>query len=111
MMRGLGVDTVIVVDVEDKDASVWRNLSAYDGGISGWRLLWDRWCPIPSLRSSSIDLPLQHPSAPAVIGITDVRPLFWHRLQLHLIKAGLVHHPFKFESNNGKGQGSYPHVD
>ena len=50
VMRGLGVDTVIVVDVEDKDASVWRNLSAYDGGISGWRLLWDRWCPIPSLR-------------------------------------------------------------
>lgn len=52
VMRGLGVDSVIVVDVEDKDASVWRNLSAYDGGISGWRLLWDRWCPIPSLRSS-----------------------------------------------------------
>lgn len=52
VMRGLGVDTVIVVDVEDKDASVWRNLSAYDGGISGWRLLWDRWCPIPSLRCS-----------------------------------------------------------
>ena len=50
VMRGLGVDTVIVVDVEDKDASVWRNLSAYDGGLSGWRLLWDRWCPIPNLR-------------------------------------------------------------
>ena len=46
--RGLGVDSVIVVDVEDKDASVWRNLSAYDGGISGWQLLWDRWCPIPA---------------------------------------------------------------
>ena len=41
---------VIVVDVEDRDASVWQNLSAYDGGVSGWRLLWDRWCPIPSLR-------------------------------------------------------------
>lgn len=50
VMRGLGVDSVIVVDVEDKDASVWQNLSAYDGGISGWQLLWDRWCPIPSLR-------------------------------------------------------------
>ena len=51
VMRGaLGVDTVIVVDVEDKDASVWRNLTSYEGGISGWRLLWDRWCPIPSLR-------------------------------------------------------------
>ena len=41
---------MIVVDVEDRDASVWQNLSAYDGGVSGWRLLWDRWCPIPSLR-------------------------------------------------------------
>lgn len=49
-MRGLGVDTVIVVDVEDKDASVWQNLSAFDGGISGFQLLWDRICPIPSLR-------------------------------------------------------------
>lgn len=46
---------MIVVDVEDRDASVWQNLSAYDGGVSGWRLLWDRWCPIPSLRCAHID--------------------------------------------------------
>ncbi|KAK9814559.1 hypothetical protein WJX72_007850 [[Myrmecia] bisecta] len=50
VMRSMGVETVIVVDVEDKDDSVWHNLTAYDGGLSGWRLLWDRWCPIPSLR-------------------------------------------------------------
>ena len=56
VMRGLGVDSVIVVDVEDKDASVWRNLSAYDGGISGWQLLWDRWCPIPSLRCAALQI-------------------------------------------------------
>jgi len=41
---------VIVVDVEDRDDSVWHNLTPLDGGLSGWRLLWDRWCPIPSLR-------------------------------------------------------------
>ncbi|CAL8463928.1 g3463 [Coccomyxa elongata] len=50
VMRGLGVDTVIVVDVEDRDDSVWHNLTPIDGGLSGWRLLWDRWCPIPALR-------------------------------------------------------------
>ena len=44
---------VIVVDVEDRDDSVWHNLTPLDGGLSGWRLLWDRWCPIPSLRCSS----------------------------------------------------------
>jgi hypothetical protein len=32
--------------------SLWQNLTPYDGGVSGWRLLWDRWCPIPSLRYS-----------------------------------------------------------
>jgi len=50
VMRSLGVDTVIVVDVEGKDDTGWRNLQPYDGGVSGWRLLWDRWCPVPSWR-------------------------------------------------------------
>ncbi|KAK9808186.1 hypothetical protein WJX73_006212 [Symbiochloris irregularis] len=50
VMRSMGVDTVVVVDVEDRDDSVWHNLTAYDGGLSGWRLLWDRWCPIPAFR-------------------------------------------------------------
>ncbi len=43
---------VIVVDVEDRDDSVWHNLTPFDGGLSGWRLLWDRWCPIPRFRSA-----------------------------------------------------------
>ncbi|KAA6424228.1 MAG: patatin-like phospholipase domain-containing 7, partial [Trebouxia sp. A1-2] len=50
VMRSMGVDTVIVVDVEDRDDSVWHNLTPFDGGLSGWRLLWDRWCPIPRFR-------------------------------------------------------------
>jgi hypothetical protein len=44
---------VIVVDVEDRDDSVWHNLTPIDGGLSGWHLLWDRWCPIPALRCRS----------------------------------------------------------
>ena len=39
-----------MVDVEDRDDSMWHNLTPLDGGLSGWRLLWDRWCPIPALR-------------------------------------------------------------
>ena len=53
VMRGLmGVDSVIVVDVEGRDDMGWRNLAPYDGGLSGWRLLWDRWCPVPRWRLS-----------------------------------------------------------
>lgn len=38
------------VDVEDKQSGAWHTLTPYDGGLSGWRLLWDRLCPVPSLR-------------------------------------------------------------
>jgi lysophospholipid hydrolase len=41
---------VIVVDVEDRDQCAWHNLTPYDGGLSGWQLLWDRWCPISAWR-------------------------------------------------------------
>ena len=51
---------VIVVDVEDRDDSVWHNLTPLDGGLSGWRLLWDRWCPIPSFRCLSAVTRLSH---------------------------------------------------
>lgn len=56
-----GVLQVIVVDVEDRDDSVWHNLTPIDGGLSGWRLLWDRWCPIPALRSNPLRLMPFHP--------------------------------------------------
>ena len=55
-----GLLQVIVVDVEDRDDSVWHNLTPLDGGLSGWHLLWDRWCPIPSLRCSSATERLSH---------------------------------------------------
>lgn len=54
VMRSMGVDTVIVVDVEGKDDTGWRNLQPYDGGVSGWRLLWDRVCPVPSWRYGTV---------------------------------------------------------
>jgi lysophospholipid hydrolase len=44
------VDKVIVVDVEDRDDSAWRELKPFKGGLSGWKLLWDRVCPFSSLR-------------------------------------------------------------
>jgi predicted acylesterase/phospholipase RssA len=46
VMRGrFGVDTVIVVDCaggERDAANALRSLAPLDGGVSGWRLLWDR---------------------------------------------------------------------
>jgi len=48
-MYARGVGSCIVVDVEDKEGP-WKSLQCYDGGVSGWKLLWDRWCPLPSLQ-------------------------------------------------------------
>ena len=60
VMRSMGVDQVIVVDVEGKDESGWSALtSKLDGGVSGWRIFWDRtlgWL-VPSWRSGAGDMP------------------------------------------------------
>lgn len=51
-MRELGASVVIAVDVEDRNISPWSNLSMHvEGVLSGWQILWDRWCPIPSWTS------------------------------------------------------------
>lgn len=50
MRDQVGVGSVIVVDVEDRDQSAWHNLSTTDGGVSGWQLLWDRICPVERWR-------------------------------------------------------------
>lgn len=52
-MYAHGVGSCIVVDVEDKEGP-WKSLQSYDGGVSGWKLLWDRWCPLPSLQFGEI---------------------------------------------------------
>ena len=45
-----GVDKVLVVDVEDRDDSAYREVTPIHGGVSGWRMLWDRLCPFERLR-------------------------------------------------------------
>lgn len=51
-MRKMGASIVIAVDVENRDVSAWSNLSMpVEGVLSGWRILWDRWCPIASWTS------------------------------------------------------------
>lgn len=44
------MDKVLVVDVEDRDDSAYREVTTTSGGVSGWRLLWDRLCPFQRLR-------------------------------------------------------------
>lgn len=46
----MGVATVIVVDVEDRDQSAWAGMTPSDGVMSGWKLIWNEWCPVPSWR-------------------------------------------------------------
>jgi len=41
MRTQMGVDRLIVVDVEDKDFCTWNSMTAYGEGLSGWLLLWD----------------------------------------------------------------------
>ena len=48
MRERMGVETVIVVDVEDNDYLAFRNLTPHDGGLGGWRLLWERVNPFGS---------------------------------------------------------------
>lgn len=47
-----------VVDAEDKQNHVFKKLMPFDGGISGWKLLWDRLNPFSSGRTA--DLPRYH---------------------------------------------------
>jgi len=47
MHERMGCDTVIVVDVDDREASsALRMLAPVDGGVSGWRLLWEKVNPL-----------------------------------------------------------------
>jgi predicted acylesterase/phospholipase RssA/CRP-like cAMP-binding protein len=51
-MRKMGASVIIAVDVEDRDVSAWSNLAMpVEGVLSGWQIMWDRWCPIPSWTS------------------------------------------------------------
>lgn len=47
MRELLGVDIVIVVDADEGQdpTAAFRNLATHDGGVSGWRLLWEKCNP------------------------------------------------------------------
>jgi lysophospholipid hydrolase len=53
MRETMGVDVVIAIDVEDDDYLAFRDLTPRDGGLGGWRLLWERVNPLAALSSSS----------------------------------------------------------
>ena len=55
MRTQMGVDTLIVVDVEDKDFCTWKDLAPYESGLSGFYLLWQ------SLRSAVSRKPFRYP--------------------------------------------------
>ena len=53
MRETMGADVVIAIDVEDDDYLAFRDLTPRDGGLGGWRLLWERVNPLAMLSSSS----------------------------------------------------------
>jgi len=55
MRSQMGVDTLIVVDVEDKDFCTWKDLDPYESGLSGFYLLWQ------SLKSVVSRKPFRYP--------------------------------------------------
>ena len=52
MRETMGADVVIVVDVEDDDYLAFRDLTPRDGGLGGWRLLWERVDPLAGARAA-----------------------------------------------------------
>ncbi|GIM01831.1 hypothetical protein Vretimale_6609, partial [Volvox reticuliferus] len=97
MRSMMGVDSVIVVDVEGRDDLGWRSLTPYDGGLSGWRLLWDRLCPIPGWRFTAASAGRRAPRYGALINkltsMTHVanlkRVAIEHRIDLYLRPPGV----------------------
>ena len=55
MRETMGADVVIVVDVEDDDYLAFRDLTPRDGGLGGWRLLWERVDPLAGARATARD--------------------------------------------------------
>ncbi|KAK3255714.1 hypothetical protein CYMTET_35114 [Cymbomonas tetramitiformis] len=53
MCDQMGAGTVIAVDVMDKEAFIFKRLAPFDGGLSGWRLLWERWNPFSGVQNKT----------------------------------------------------------
>jgi|TARA_B110000003_G_scaffold233179_1_gene236338 lysophospholipid hydrolase len=97
MRKEMGVETVIVVDVEDKDFISFRDLTPHDGGMSSFGLLWDRLNPFDSRKSKSASERLDHPSYADVLNAltatTTKKHLELvardHRINMHLRPPGV----------------------
>jgi lysophospholipid hydrolase len=95
MRKEMGVETVIVVDVEDKDFLSFRDLTPHDGGLSSFGLLWDRLNPFSA--SKSEDDKMKHPSYADVLNAltatTKKKHLELvardHRINMHLRPPGV----------------------
>ena len=89
MRKEMGVETVIVVDVEDKDFISFRDLTPHDGGMSGFGLLWDRLNPFDTrTRAERLDQPSYSDVLTALTATTTKKHLEIvardHRINLYL---------------------------
>ena len=78
MRQTLSADIVIVIDVADDDYLAFRDLTPRDGGLGGWRLLWERVNPFLGLEEIQKVLKKAHTYFPGMIGgvfgdITDTK--------------------------------------
>eukprot|EP00898_Chlorokybus_atmophyticus_P004975 jgi/Chlat1/5479/Chrsp36S05433 len=91
IMRRMGVRTVIVVDVEDKDNSAFEKaVLSEDGGVSGWWLLLDRLIPF---RQKRICLPKYSELTSALMYVSHMRQLrsvrSQNKIDLYLRPTGI----------------------
>ena len=89
MRKEMGVETVIVVDVEDKDFISFRDLTPHDGGMSSFGLLWDRLNPFDArTRAERLDRPSYSDVLNALTATTTKKHLEIvardHRINLYL---------------------------
>ena len=97
MRKEMGVETVIVVDVEDKDFASFRDLTPHDGGMGSFGLLWDRLNPFGFGARSGGAERLENPSYADVLhaltATTTKKHLELiardHRINMHLRPPGV----------------------
>jgi len=95
MRKEMGVETVIVIDVEDKDFISFRDLMPHDRGISGFGLLWDRLNPFSTGKEKikNLDNPSYADLLSALTATTTKQHLDKlnrdHRINLHLRPPGV----------------------
>ena len=97
MRKEMGVETVIVVDVEDKDFSSFRDLTPHDGGMGSFGLLWDRLNPFVLTKQNNGNDRLENPSYADVLHALTATTMKKHleiitrehRINMHLRPPGI----------------------